>query len=74
MKKIFYNLPSVNQLAAQIKLIEGWKCMNIEQYPLKLEPRDCARLWNMAPDSIKQASTLGCAKSEIKNFCKLLEL
>ena len=90
-----YNLPSVNQLAAQIKLIEGWKCTNIEQYPLKLEPnnpnkavtdrvvrtssikiwkdeakttaakmsfsRDCARLWNVAPDSIKQASTLGRA-------------
>ena len=100
-----YNLPSVNQLATQIKLIEGWKCTNIEQYPLKLEPnnpnkavtdrtssikiceyeaktaaakmsfsRDCAKLWNVAPDSIKQASTLGRAKSEIKKFCKLLEL
>ena len=101
-------LPSVYQLAAQIKLIEGWKCTNIEQYLLKLElnnpnkavtdrvirtssikiwkdeaktaaakmsfSRDCARLWNVAPDSIKQASTLGRAKSEIKNFCKLLEL
>ena len=105
---IKYNLPSVNQLAAQIKLIEAWKCLNIEQYPLKLEPnnpnklatdrvirassikiwkdeartgaakmsfsRDCARLWNMAPESIKQAPTLGFAKSEIKKFCKSLEL
>ena len=33
-----YNLPSVNQLAAQIKIMECWKIMNIDQYPLKLEP------------------------------------
>ena len=103
-----YDLPSVNRLAAQIKLIEGWKCTNIERYPLKLEPnnpfktdservirtssiklwkdeaktaaakmsfsRECARLWNMAPDPIKHAKTLGNAKNEIKKFCKLLEL
>ena len=33
-----YNLPSVNQLAAEIKLIEAWKSQNIPNYPLKLEP------------------------------------
>ena len=35
-----YNLPSVNQLAAQIKLVEAWKSQNIEQYPIKLEPNN----------------------------------
>ena len=99
-------MPSVNQLAAQIKLIEAWKCNNIEQYPLKLEPnnpnrqdtdrvirmssiklwkddaktvaaklsfsRDTARLWNIAPEAIKQASTLNIAKNEIKKYCNTL--
>ena len=32
-----YNLPSVNQLAAQIKLTEGWKIQHIDHYPLTLE-------------------------------------
>ena len=32
-----YNLPSVNQLAAQIKLIQAWKSQNIDLYQLKLE-------------------------------------
>ena len=97
-----YNLPSVNQLAAQIKLVEAWKSQNIEQYSLKLEPnnpdrtemervirpssiklwkddaktlaaklsfsQDSARLWNIIPDSIKQASSLYIAKKEIKNI------
>ena len=101
-----YNMPSVNQLAAQIKLTEAWKCNNIEQYPLKLEPNnpnrpdtdrvirtssiklwkddaktvaaklsfssDTARLWNMAPEAIKQAPTLNTAKSEIKKYCSTL--
>ena len=35
-----YKLPSVNQLAAQIKLIECWKMEHINQYPLKLEPNN----------------------------------
>ena len=35
-----YNIPSVNQLAAEIKLVEAWKCQNVEQYPLKLEPNN----------------------------------
>ena len=35
-----YNLPSVNQLAAEIKLIEAWKSQNIPNYPFKLEPNN----------------------------------
>ena len=32
-----YNLPSVNQLAAEIKLTEAWKAQHINNYPYKLE-------------------------------------
>ena len=30
-----YNLPSVNQLAGEIKLTEAWKIMHVPDYPLK---------------------------------------
>ena len=33
-----FNLMSVNQLAAEIKLLEVWKSLNVEGCPLKLEP------------------------------------
>jgi hypothetical protein len=33
-----FNLLSVNQLAAQIKLTEVWKSINIENYPIQMEP------------------------------------
>ena len=33
-----FNLLSVNQLAAQIKLIEVWKSVNVEGHPLSLDP------------------------------------
>jgi hypothetical protein len=33
-----YNLLSVNQLAAQIKLTEVWKSINIEGYPVVMDP------------------------------------
>ena len=33
-----FNLLSVNQLAAQIKLIEVWKIINVEGHPLALDP------------------------------------
>ena len=103
-----FGLPSVNQLAGEIKLVEAWKAINIPAYPFQLEESnpnrqdgertvrstttikwkdyatskaaresisiDCARLWNNAPSSIKNAPTLGSAKSEIKKFCKSLEL
>ena len=32
------DLPSVNQLAATIKLTETWKAVNIENYPVSLLP------------------------------------
>jgi len=33
-----FGLLSINQLAAKIKLIEGWKIVNNEEYPLSLDP------------------------------------
>ena len=33
-----FDLLSVNQLSAQIKLREVWKSLNCENYPIKLEP------------------------------------
>ena len=33
-------MPSVNQLAASIKLTEVWKSLNIENYPFHLEPNN----------------------------------
>ena len=32
-----HNLPSTNQLAGQIKLLEAWKSINIDNYPFKME-------------------------------------
>ena len=32
-----HNLPSVNQLAGEIKLMEAWKSLNILNYPFKME-------------------------------------
>ena len=32
-----HNLPSVNQLNAEIKLLEAWKSINIYNYPFKME-------------------------------------
>ena len=31
-----FNMLSVNQSAAQIKLLEAWKSMNVEDYPINL--------------------------------------
>ena len=33
-----FQLLSVNQLAAEIKLIETWKSINLEDNPIQLEP------------------------------------
>ena len=38
-----YNLPSVNQLAAEIKLTEAWKSTHVDLYPVKMEPLNPGR-------------------------------
>ena len=37
---------SVNQLAAQIKLTEAWKAVNLEEYPIQLENNQLLRNTN----------------------------
>ena len=32
-----YGLPSVNQLAAEIKILEAWKSINVDNYPFQME-------------------------------------
>ena len=105
-----FNLLSVNQLAAQIKLIEVWKSVNMESYAISLDPYkplrpdqgaahnlrhqtnrifndtskfrisklsfsvDAARLWNLAPDPVRLASTIGTAKAAILVHVKTLPI
>ena len=35
-----FNLPSVNQLAAEIKIVETWKILNVQNYPVELWPNE----------------------------------
>ena len=41
-----FGLLSINQLAAQIKLVEAWKTINVENYPIKLENNQLQRSTN----------------------------
>ena len=34
---------SVNQLNAQVKLLEVWKAMNVEDYPLKIKQQEVSK-------------------------------
>ena len=99
---------SVNQLAASIKLAEVWKSINVEGYPIQLEPnkkspkdtdsnlrpastriwnqdarssaakesfsRNAAKIWNNAPENIKNALNLKSAKKQIAKHCKSLPI
>ena len=101
-----FNLLSVNQLSAQIKLVEVWKIIIVEGHPLTLDPynqhvqnntrelrpqptrvfndsyrlqisslsfnMDAARLWNLAPDQVRTATTLSAAKLAILKHAKTL--
>ena len=100
------NLLSVNQLAAQIKLVEMWKSATQEKYPVKMERMrsgenervtrgskgikfkekkrttlrknsfigDGAKLWNNAPETIRNAKSIDSAKKAIKTYCKTLPI
>ena len=99
-----FELLSVNQLAAQIKLTEAWKSVHLEGYAIVLEPYnknrplnnhelriqsnrvfndsakskmashsfnvDAAKLWNLAPTSVTNATTLIIAKRAINLLVK----
>ena len=103
-----FNLLSINQLSAQIKLKEVWKSLNCEDYPIKLtewntalddnvhslrkkENRvfsdsyrlqrakssfnvDAARVWNFAPNSVKEAKSSYEAKKTINAFVRTLPI
>ena len=103
-----FDLLSVNQMAAQIKLTEAWKAMNVTNYPVKMRVertkapgqsrqlrassvrdmeeggrykttqasfvRDAGRLWNRAPNAIKESLTIATAKREIKKYCKTIPI
>ena len=63
-----YNLPSVNQLAGEIKLTEAWKIINVPSYPLKFEdnnPNRAATQRSVRPSTIKKwkdTAKLKCAE------------
>ena len=101
-----FNMLSVNQLAAQVKLVEVWKSQNDPKCPIKMKRKmlteeertrslrpgtrrdlvedcrtrlakssfgkDASRIWNQAPEKIKEAKSLLTAKRRIKEHCKLL--
>ena len=99
-----FEMLAVNQLNAQIKLLEMWKSLNVEKYPTSIKKQgtvhegaitradklnrpcevgksaltqktcisDAIRLWNLAPDVIKQSMTVSKVKKEIKSFVKTL--
>ena len=101
-------LLSVNQLAASIKILEAWKSLNINNFPIHLEPnnkcssngdrqvrpstsrlrnqdartnaaresfsRNAAKIWNGAPNDIKNVKSLNLAKKAIKSYCKTLPI
>ena len=91
---------SLNQLAAETRLIEAWKSINKEDYCMRevlhLRPKGnyrtrqnhidfldtgvddiygsagfvhtTAKLWNKAPISVKEATSINLAKREIRKF------
>ena len=107
-KQIFKetNLLSVNQINAQIKLIEVWKSLNCDSYPIKWTKReevikrpglksvnkpdlvikgtsftqsntfinDAARVWNNAPQAIKDCKSIGTAKKAIRQYIVTLPI
>ena len=75
-----FNVLAVNQLNAQMKLLEMWKAINVDKYPLQLKQQnsgattraDAVRVWNLAPDQIKDCKSIGQAKKAIKTFVEKL--
>ena len=97
-------MQSVNQINAQIKLLDVWKSLKSDSHPTKWARRndsnpelrtrsadvnqlieayggkiltstfvsDAAKLWNKAPDSIKQCESLNAVKKQIKMYTETL--
>ena len=107
-KEIFkqLNMPSVNQINAQTKMLQIWKSQHSSTFPIQWQRRneviedrrtrsssdniltetlggqiltstfisDAARIWNLAPESIKASTSLYSAKILIKEFCLTLPI
>ena len=97
---------SINQLNAQVKLMEIWKAKNVDNYLLKIKQQestsetvttraaargrpceigrskqtqnscisDAIRIWNIAPDIVKNCKSLYSAKVETKKYVKTLPI
>ena len=60
---------SVNQTAAQIKLLEMWKAKNTEDYPLKIQFQTTAREGTTTRgDSSRKAIEVGKTNAAKKSF------
>ena len=99
-----FGMLSVNQLNAQVKLLEMWKALNVGDYPLTIKRQnvpvigvatrasengrpieigksntmkntstsDAIRIWNLAPDSVTDATSLYQVKNAIRCYVKCL--
>ena len=54
--------------------IKLWKDSAITKVGRNSFNIDIAKLWNSCPDLIKNAKSIGIAKSEIKKHCRSLEI
>ena len=67
-----HNLPSVNQLSGEIKLIEAWKSMNVPNYPFQLIPNNLfvpTTDRTLRPSSIKIWKDTSNCKVGTNSFC-----
>ena len=68
------NLPSINQLAIEVKLIETWKSLNIDGYPTKVYPMKSENQTSSCDRILRESSIRTLkdnAKTEIgqNSFC-----
>ena len=67
-----YKLLSVNQLAANIRLIEAWKSVHIKNYPVQLEPNKKSESQTdreLRPSSTRQFNENSRTKIGEHSFC-----
>ena len=54
--------------------IKKWKDSSKSKAARESMSIDCARLWNLAPEEIRNAETKSVAKQTIKRFSRTLEI
>ena len=69
-----FDILSVNQVAAQIKLLEAWKSMNVEDYPAKMRRNETEagseQKRKLRPSTIRDLNKGGRLKSMQASFVK----